>query len=156
MTKLQNCHKAIYCLHINFTQFFPLFCYYHAMRENNDVVEINGVELSPAVLEAMRVHDFNPKAHPAGYLREIVSEIINGIRDPEGSDLLDKLKLTYDEIMEDRNKQEKKKPKRHMQSWVERCCPEGHKCDEEQSQEHGEKIKEERKNKWGYHPITAC
>lgn len=94
-----NCNKTIKRLHRSFTQIFSLFVIMAIMEKNNDGVEINGVELSQAVLEAMRAHDFKPENYPAGVLREVVSAMADGklIEDENGAHLLDKLKLTYDE-----------------------------------------------------------
>jgi hypothetical protein len=49
------------------------------------------------------------------------------------------------------------KKHKHTKSWVDRCCPEGHRCEEMQHQGHAEIITEERKkNKWGHPAPATC
>ncbi len=88
----------------------------------------------------LSVHNFNK-----GELEDIIKACAvdgNLVDDHEGGTLRDKMVLTESERRQQRNKK----------SWVERCCPENHDCEE-----HREKIEKERKaRKTGHHLVESC
>ncbi len=109
-----------------------------------DVI-VDGMVVPQHVIFELKKNNLSVDNFSKGELEDIIIACSKDgalVDDHEGGTLRDKMLLTETERSRQRNKK----------SWVERCCPEGHDCEE-----HRKKIKEERKaRKSGHHVVESC